>query len=195
MMSIESLENITSPKQSQFKEKLKKAKSIVIRALEDVRRLTLALRPSTLDHLGLVATVRSYAQTHLEAAGIQVDFESKGLNERLAPAAETALFRIIQEAIHNITKHAEARHVKIQLEARADRITTIVEDDGKGFDMDAVFKSRIERQSLGLLGIQERANLLGGTFDIKSRPGQGTRLIVEIPVASLLGESSLAKKK
>jgi signal transduction histidine kinase len=195
MMSIESLENITSPKQSQFKEKLKKAKSIVIRALEDVRRLTIALRPSTLDHLGLAATVRSYAQTHLEAAGIQVDFESKGLNERLAPAAETALFRIIQEAIHNITKHAEARHVKIRLEARADRITAIVEDDGKGFDMDAVFKSRIERQSLGLLGIQERANLLGGTFDIKSRPGQGTRLIVEIPVASLLGESSLAKIK
>lgn len=195
MMSIESLEDITSPEQSQFKEKLKKTKSIVMRALEDVRRLTIALRPSTLDHLGLVATVRSYAQTHLEAAGIQVDFESKGLNERLAPAVETALFRIIQEAIHNITKHAEARHVKIQLEARADRITAIVEDDGKGFDMDAVFKSRIERQSLGLLGIQERANLLGGTFDIKSRPGQGTRLIVEIPVTGLLSEPSLAKIK
>ena len=117
------------------------------------------------------------------------------MNERLAPAAETALFRIIQEAIHNITKHAAAHNVKIQLEVKTGRITAIVEDDGKGFDVDAVFRSKTEAQSLGLLGIQERANLLGGTFDIKSRPGQGTRLIVEIPVASSISESSLAKIK
>ena len=117
------------------------------------------------------------------------------MNDRLAPAGETALFRIIPEAIHHITKHPESPNVNIQPQDRADRITAIVEDDGKGFDMDAVFKSRIERQSLGLLGIQERANLLGGTFDIKSRPGQGTRLIVEIPVTGLLSEPSLAKIK
>lgn len=193
IMSIESLENMTSPKQGQLKEKLKNAKSLISRALKDMRRLTLDLRPSTLDDLGLVATVRSYAQTHLEAAGIQVDFESKGLKRRLAPAIETALFRIIQEAIHNITKYAEAHNVRIQLEAKAGKITAVVSDDGKGFDVEAVFRSKIGAQSLGLLGIQERAMLLGGTFSIKSQIGQGTRLVVEIPIASSLGEPNMVE--
>ena len=193
IMSIESLENMTSPEQSQFKEKLKNTKSLVTRTLEDMRRLTLDLRPSTLDDMGLVTTIRAYAHTHLEAVGIHVDFESKGMSGRLAPAVETALFRIIQEAIHNITKYAEARNVRIQLEVKAGRITAIVEDDGKGFDVDAVFRSKTEVQSLGLLGIQERATLLGGTFNIKSQVGQGTCLIVEIPIASSLGETDLVK--
>jgi signal transduction histidine kinase len=193
MMSIESLENITPPKQSQFKQKLRNAKDIIARALKDMRELTLGLRPSTLDDLGLVATVRAYAQTHLEAIGIQVDFDCQGLNKRLAPAVETALFRIIQEAIHNITKHAEAQAVKIRLRARAGRITATVEDDGKGFDVAAAFKSKIGGQSLGLLGIQERASLLGGTFDIESQVGRGTRLTVEIPIASSLRNSDLDK--
>lgn len=195
IMSIESLENMASPKQSQFKEKLKNTKSLIIRALEDTRKLTLDLRPSTLDDLGLVATTRAYAQTHLEAVGVQVDFKSKGMNERLAPAIETALFRIIQEAIHNITRHAEAQNVKIQLEVKTNKITAIVEDNGKGFDVEAIFGSKIGVQSLGLLGIQERATLLGGTFNIKSRVGQGTHLAVEIPIASSLGESGLVETR
>ncbi len=195
IMSIESLENMTSPKQSLFREKLKSAKSLVVRALEDIRRLTLDLRPSALDDIGLIAAIRTYTQTHLEATGVQVEFKSKGLNKRLAPTVETALFRIIQEAIHNITKHAEAHNVSIQLEVKDGKITTIVEDDGKGFDVDAAFKSRIGVQTLGLLGIQERAMLLGGTFIIKSQIGQGTRLIVEIPTASSPGESNLVKTR
>ncbi len=125
--------------------------------------------------------------------GIQVDFESKGLNKRLAPAIETALFRIIQEAINNTTKYAEAHNVRIQLEAKAGKITAVVEDDGKGFDVEAVFRSKIGAQSLGLLGIQERATLLGGTFSIKSQIGQGTRLVVEIPIASSLEEPNMVK--
>ncbi len=182
IMSLESLENMTSLEQSQLKEKLKNTKSLVVRALEDMRRLTLDLRPSVLDDLGLVPAIRTYAQTRLKAMGIQVALESKGLSERLAPAVEISLFRIIQEAIHNIAKHSGAHNVRIRLEVKSGKITAIVEDDGKGFDVKAVFKSRIGTQSLGLLGIKERATLLGGTFKIKSRVGQGTRLVVEIPV-------------
>ena len=184
IMTIESLENMPPSQQSQRKEKLKNAKSLVIHALEDLRRLTLDLRPSALDDLGLVAAIRAYIQTHLEAIGIQVKFESKGLSKRVAPSVETALFRIIQEAIHNIAKHAEAHNARIRLEGKSDKIVAIIEDDGNGFDVDAVSKSRIGAQSLGLLGIQERATLLGGTFIIKSQIGQGTRLIVEIPLTS-----------
>ena len=116
-------------------------------------------------------------------------FDSKGLSDRLTPVVETALFRIIQEAIHNIAKHAEANNVRIHLSVSENRITAIVEDDGRGFDVDAVFKSRIGTQSLGLLGIQERIALLSGTFTIKSKIGQGTHLKVEIPVASSSFES------
>ena len=183
IMSIESLENMTSPKQSQFKERLKNTKSLITRTLDGIRKLTLDLRPSTLDDIGLVPTVRAYARSHLETVGIQINFKSKGMNGRLAPTVEIALFRIIQEAIHNITKYAEARNVIIKLESNTDKITAIIEDDGKGFDVDTVFRSQIGVNSLGLLGIQERIRLLGGTFNIKSQIGQGTYLIVEIPIA------------
>ena len=160
-----------------------------------MRRLALDLRPYALDQLGLIAAIRAYAQRHLESAGIHVDFESKGLRQRLAPEVETVLFRIIQEAIHNIVKHAEARNVRIQLEVKGGKITAIIHDDGKGFDVDTIFRSKTGAQSLGLLGIQERATLLGGTFSIESSFGQGTRLIVEIPIASSLGESSQVKTR
>ncbi len=195
IMNIESLENTAALGQSPLKEKLGNAKSIVTRALEDLRRLTLALRPSALDDLGLVAATRAYAESHLKAAGIRVEFESKGLKKRLAPAVETALFRIIQEATHNIVRHAEAHNVRIQLEVKDGKIIAIVEDDGKGFDVDAVFKSGIGAQSLGLLGIQERAMLSGGTFTIKSQVRQGTRLTVEIPIADSRGDLNLVKKQ
>jgi signal transduction histidine kinase len=189
-MSIESSENMTSPGQRKLKEKLRSAEALVVNTLEDLRRLTLDLRPYALDELGLIAAIRAYAQRHLESAGIKVKFENKDLNERLAPAVETTLFRIIQETIHNTTKHAQAKNVKIQLAARNDKITVVVEDDGMGFNVDATFKSKVGMQSLGLLGIQERATLLGGTFKIESQPGRGTCLIVEIPVVGSLGEPS-----
>jgi signal transduction histidine kinase len=195
IMGVESLENITSPQQSPLKEKLRNAKALVARTLEDMRRLTLDLRPSALDDLGLIAAIRAYAQTHLTAMGVQVEFESKGLRGRLAPAVETTLFRITQEAIRNIAKHAEAHHVGIKLAAEDGRIMTIVEDDGKGFDVDHVLKSRVGAQSLGLIGIKERATLLGGTFTIKSQVGKGTHLKVEIPLGSSSRESKLRRRR
>ena len=126
IMSVESLENITLPQQSLLKEKLSNAKSLITRTLEDVRRLTLDLRPSALDVLGLIAAIRAYAQTHLEARGVQVSFESKGLRGRIDSAVETSLFRITQEAISNIAKHAEAHHVRIQLAAKDGKATILV---------------------------------------------------------------------
>lgn len=195
MMSIESLEGMVSAQRSPFREKLKNAKSLIVRVLGDVRRLTLDLRPSLLDDLGLVAAIRAYLRTHLEDKGIQVDFENKGLKGHLAPVVETALFRIIQEAVHNITKHAEAHQVKIHIEARADKITATVEDDGKGFDLESVFSSKIGTQSLGLLGIQERVALLGGTFSIKSKAGQGTKLMVTIPLTRALSKPDIVDIK
>jgi signal transduction histidine kinase len=182
IMSMESAEDMLPTGKSKLKEKIANAKSLVTRALDNIRRLTFDLRPSVLDDLGLTSAIRDYAHNHLEARGVKVNFEGNGLASRLAPAVETALFRIIQEAIHNIVKHAQARHVRIHLSVINGRITAIVEDDGQGFDLDTIFKLRIGRQSLGLLGIQERTTLLGGTFAIKSQVGEGTYLEVQIPV-------------
>ncbi len=190
VMSIESLENTTQP--TQFREKLQHNKSLVSRALEDLRRLTVDLRPSVLDDLGLIAAIRSYIQSRLAAAGIRAQFETKGFTgeKHLAPTIETALFRIVQEAGNNIIRHAQAHQVKIQLTLSDSRITAAIEDDGQGFDVEAVMRSRSEKQALGLLGIQERAMLLGGTFDVKSVVGTGTRLTVEIPLFGAQEESA-----
>ncbi len=184
IMNVESIEGLVPTKDPVLKEKLQGVKSLIVRTLEDIRRLTHDLRPMALDDLGLASAIRAYVKNRLEAIGIQVQFESKGLNSsrRLSPAIDTALFRIVQEATNNIIKHADARKVGIYLSIENEKIKAIVEDDGKGFEPDSVFTSGSSSLSLGLLGIKERVALLGGTFEIKSRRSQGTRLVVEIPV-------------
>ncbi len=183
IMSIESLENMVTPQQPQFQEKLADTKSLLFRALEDIRRLTVELRPSLLDDLGLVAAIRAHIRGYIEDAGINVQFDSNGVNQRLSPVIETALFRIIQEATHNVIKHAQASNIDIKLETRDSNIAVTVADDGCGFDVDAFFRARTETKSLGILGIQERTALLGGVFSVKSNVGQGTSLRVEIPLS------------
>lgn len=181
ILSIESLEDMIPPEQLGLKEKLTNTRSLAVRTLEDMRRLILGLRPSVLDDLGLVAAIRAYAQDRLQASEVSVHLETSGIQRRLSPSVETALFRIFQEAVHNIARHAEARNAKIWLEVKDNKVVITVEDDGKGFDVDAIFKSS-KVQSLGLLGIRERVELLGGTFNIKSEVGRGTCLTVEIPL-------------
>ncbi|MBI4334098.1 MAG: HAMP domain-containing protein [Chloroflexi bacterium] len=182
IMSIESLEDLTTPEQTQLKERLAKTKALLGRTLADIRKLTLDLRPSSLDDLGLLAALRAYIQDYPEKAGIKVQFKTSGITGRLDPAVETALFRIVQEATHNAVKHARAGNLEIELAARDGKVLATVEDDGKGFDVDALYQAGIGAHSSGILGIQERTALLGGTFSIKSQPGEGTRLRVEIPM-------------
>ncbi len=181
IMSMESVEEMLPAGKSKLKEKISGSRSLVARALEDMRRLTFDLRPSVLDDLGLSSAIREYAQNHLEAKGITVKYEGNGLPVRLPAAVETALFRIIQEAIHNIAKHAGATQVRMQLSLSDGNITATVEDNGRGFDVNAALRTDTGRQPMGLLGIRERTALLGGSFTISSETGKGTRLKVEIP--------------
>lgn len=195
ILTLEMVEHATSARQTKLREKLEKARSLVLRSMDDLRRLTLDLRPTALDDLGLIPAIRAHIESYLKSAGIRVEFESTGINEdkRLAPAIEITLFRIIQEASNNVIKHAEARNVRIKLEGKGGKIKIIMEDDGKGFDVTAFYKSKIGVQSLGLLGIQERATLLGGTFNVKSKVGQGTRITVDIPLAESPKKPNVAK--
>jgi two-component system sensor histidine kinase UhpB len=166
---------------AQTREALRATRRLAAQTLEEVRKLVYNLRPTALDDLGLVPALRWYARDHLDKMGVQVRLEAKGCTERLSPQVETAIFRIAQEALNNIAKHAQARNARVSLGMKDSRLTLMIEDDGRGFDVDEVLRSTEERH-LGLFGIEERVALLGGTFNIESQPGHGTRLRVQVPL-------------
>jgi signal transduction histidine kinase len=164
------------------RERLSEAKQLTVRTIEELHRLIFDLRPSVLDDLGLVSAIRWYAERHLEPRGIAVRCEFSGFGSRLMPELETALFRVAQEAITNIAKHSRAETVLIQCLQRADRISIEIEDDGRGFDPASLPPPAARERGLGLLGMSERIELFGGTLELDSAPGSGTRIAISVPV-------------
>ena len=144
--------------------------------------LTWDLRPAALDHLGLAAALAKLVNGWSERFGIAAEFGASWPERcRLAPEAEANLYRLTQEALHNIAKHAAAQHVSVLLERRADQAVLIIEDDGRGFVVNNV-STEPPRGGLGLVSMRERATLVGGEFHIESAPGQGTSIYVRIPM-------------
>jgi signal transduction histidine kinase len=177
--------------------RLDEVKAVAVRTLEDVHRLILDLRPSVLDDLGLFSAIRWYAERSLETRGISVRCEFGELDRRLPPELETALFRMCQEAMSNVARHAQASAVLVQVGVENGAIQIDIEDDGRGFDVEAAAR-REGRRPWGLLGIRERAEILGGSARIDSAPGQGTRVQVRVPLppaepARVEGEPEKAK--
>jgi signal transduction histidine kinase len=153
-------------------------RELVVATLREVRRLAVELRPKALDDFGLVAALERLVQTFSEATTIGVELETTLGEERLPPEVETTLYRIVQEALTNIVKHARARRVSILLMRREGTAMAVIEDDGEGFDPGAV-----QEDGLGLLGIRERVELLEGRLRVESSPGSGTTLAVEVPLS------------
>ena len=149
------------------------------KAMEEVKRMALELRPSALDDLGLLPALRSLMKRVEKSFGIQVELHVQGEKRRYSAAVETALYRIIQEAMTNTAKYARASKLGIMFEDREREIVVTVVDDGIGFDVEHAFHTG---SGLGLFGMRERAQLLGGTLDIRSAPDDGTTLIVRIPL-------------
>jgi PAS domain S-box-containing protein len=148
---------------------------------QDVDHLVWELRPTALDDLGLRAALANYIQDWSLRAGVRADLHTTGLSSaRLTSEVETTLYRIAQEALNNIAKHARAENVDVILERRPDYVSLIIEDDGVGFDQPA---PGTQRQGFGLLGMQERAALVGATVQIESAAGEGTTIIVRMPMA------------
>ncbi|MBI2987747.1 MAG: HAMP domain-containing protein [Deltaproteobacteria bacterium] len=177
-----SIETSGSGAPEQIRERLAQMKRLTNQTLENVHRMIFDLRPSFLDDLGLVSTLRWAGESRLEPMGIDLLFEVVGAERRLGPEVETTLFRVGQEAISNIAKHAEANSVKITVDFGEDRLRLQVEDDGKGFVPETVPASGEAARGLGLLGMKERAALIGGTFTIDSESGKGTCVCVEVPL-------------
>ncbi len=155
--------------------------TIVENALQQVRRLALALRPSMLDDLGLVSALRWIAQQTEARSHLVVRVRTAKLPARLSPEIETAGFRIVQAALNNVLRHANAQQVEIELHIEADSLTLCVQDDGCGFDLPAMRAHALAGGSIGILGMQERATLIGGQLDIESTAGQGTRIRLRCP--------------
>jgi signal transduction histidine kinase len=153
--------------------------------MREAHRLAWELRPAVLDDLGLEAALQRYLSGWSEHGGAAVDFHSHGLErQRLPLELETVFYRVTQEALTNVSRHAKARRVSVLLERQTDRVSLIVEDNGVGFDADAVLQSSEIPDKLGLLGMQERIRLAGGTLEIESTPERGTTLFVRVPLDS-----------
>jgi signal transduction histidine kinase len=152
-------------------------RELVSTTLQDVRRLAVELRPSALDDFGLVAAVQRLAETFGEQTGITVDVEARLDADRLPGEVETALYRIIQETLTNVVKHAQASSVSVLLTRKDGSAAAVIEDDGRGFD-----SGQAPGGGLGLVGMRERIGLLDGRLTIESSEGGGTTVVAEVPI-------------
>ena len=173
--------DIDSSDLAEMEMNLTRMHDLVTHTLDGVHKLIFDLRPTMLDHLGLVPALRWFAQSRLEPAGMQVTIEETSASRRRPAEVETALFRVVQEAINNIVRHSGARNVNILFHFEEEITTIRVEDDGLGFDMVEVTLSPDTRQGLGLMGMSERVELLGGGMEIITAPGCGTKLNIYVP--------------
>jgi signal transduction histidine kinase len=157
------------------------AASLIDRIIDQVRDLSLDLRPPLLDERGLVPALRGYLEAQSRRSGIEIAIEAEDAVGRFAPELEIAAFRVVQEAVTNALRHAGATRIEVRLERDAARIVLAVRDDGRGFDVDAALARAAAGRHLGLLGIRERVETLGGAVAIQSTPGCGTVIRATLP--------------
>ncbi len=149
--------------------------------LHSVRRFSRDLRPPVLDDLGLVAAIRGLTR-NLCKASVETELQVTGSSYRLSPDEELVLFRIAQESLNNVRRHAEATTASVLISFKRGSVQMIIEDDGQGFDAPDKFVDLVTSGKFGLIGMHERARILEGTLHIESSPGQGTRIVVDAPV-------------
>jgi signal transduction histidine kinase len=163
---------------------IKKLEGLAEGLMRDIHRIAWELRPSVLDDLGLALALQRYADEWSSAAGVPVDVHTDvdlG-TRRLGHEIETTLYRIVQEALTNVARHAQAQHVSVLLERRPGYLSLIVEDDGRGFAAQQVIEAPAGPGKLGLLGMQDRVELIGGTLTIESTPATGTTVFARLPL-------------
>ena len=151
--------------------------TVVTGIMENLHRIAMNLRPATLDHLGLANALHQFVQNFSETYSIEVHFDAASIDERFPAEIEVAFYRITQEALTNVVRHAQATRIDVRLQKDKEKLHLIVQDNGIGFDPQV----KVERNRLGLVGMRERAGMLGGQMFVESVPGQGATLRVEIP--------------
>ncbi len=174
------------PRAPSYPQQIEKLREMATELMQQVQRLAWELRPAALDNLGLQAALQQYVETWGEQYGTPVRFIAHGQTEaeRLPEQIETTLYRVVQEALTNAQRHAKAKNVSVLLEREPTTVTAIIEDDGQGFAIGKTSDNseRLLPRNLGLLGMQERMELVNGTLTIESTPGQGTTIYARVPL-------------
>jgi signal transduction histidine kinase len=165
-----------------FRAKLEQAYNISLQLSSEISEIMKSLRPTALDSLGLGPAIHQYAENRLQSVGINVSVQHEGMEARLPSEVEFGLYRIAQGAIANIAWHSQAKNAVISVRCTSGELTMEIEDDGKGFDASRPIEVDESGRGRGLFSMKERASLLGGTCDIQSQLGKGTRIIVKVPV-------------
>jgi two-component system sensor histidine kinase UhpB len=182
IINLERLEHHLPAENSEMQSRLQSIRQMAQESLECLRSIIYDLRPAILDDLGLLPAIRWYAQTNLEKSGIQVELNFPAESPDLPQPLTTTLFRITQEAVNNIIRHSQAKKASITLGFQDSLITLQVRDDGFGFNPVQMSQEAVHLQHWGLVGIQERLELVGGKLAISSDPSQGTTLTVTVPL-------------
>jgi signal transduction histidine kinase len=184
MLGLQSLKE-PSAASSLAQARVGRLQALTDQLMQEVHRLARELRPAALDDLGLPTALRRYTEECSRYGGVSVEFHSHDFGaERLPPHVEVTLYRVVQEALTNVLKHAHANRASVLLEHRHDHLLVIVEDDGTGFDAEAVMAAPDAQCQLGLLGMQERVGSVGGILEIESTRGAGTTVFVRVPVVA-----------
>jgi PAS domain S-box-containing protein len=185
---VDSAQNTIEPLPGKVIEKMREAGRMIEELVKELRDFARALRPPILDDLGMVTSIRRLLVDFSERSGIESQLKVLGEERRLPPAVELDLFRIAQEAIWNVERHAEATEVMVTITFTGHQVSLNIRDNGIGFKVPPVLGSLSSSGKLGLLGMQERIELLGGELDIKSSPGKGASVTASVPVAVDLAE-------
>ena len=168
--------------ESKSRDLLRKAQALSTTILDDLHKLIYELRPVVIDELGLIAAINSLLDDSVKVTGLKVRFKTSGEVRRLSPELEITLFRVVQEALSNIIKHSRARQADIRLFFKRRSLKIRIRDNGTGFDVQKMLNSTGETHSLGLLGMRERVELANGSININSSQGEGTDIVIEVPL-------------
>jgi signal transduction histidine kinase len=181
MLGLKSLETCGPPHQS-VAPRIQQLQVLTAHIEQEMHCLARNLRPPDLDDDGVETVLQNYVEDWSQRFGITVDFHSRGFSSRRLPShLATVLYRIVQEALTNVLKHARAQRLSVLLECRRDHVLAIVEDDGIGCDLDTLLRVSQKQGRLGVIGMQERAALVHGTVEFESTPGVGTTVFIRLP--------------
>jgi PAS domain S-box-containing protein len=181
-MNLEMIHGKLKPGHTELEAQITTAQERAIQSIKDVKSISQGLRPTMIEALGLIPSLRELFNMIQQQTDIEIHFFSRGIPKHFEGEKELAIYRIAQEALNNIIRHAQAKNVFVNLIKKDEKLSLSVEDDGVGFDPDKVMKPSERKRSFGLLIMRERAVQLDGEFSIESQPGKGTHLLVEIPL-------------
>jgi len=183
ILQAEICERLFDTDPTQARSELSNLKNAVTATFQKTRDFIVTLRPMMLDDLGLLPTLRRYIENFEKRTGISASLTAANQERRYPPHTEVTVFRVVQEALNNVEQHAHASHVRVALDFQEIQVIATVEDDGSGFDVANALAMARQRKTLGLIDMQERAEMLGGTFQVESYIGRGTRARLVLPAS------------